>query len=40
MTFNFILNYSICMRGWGTVRFWMETNDLKKKIAAENQRRE
>lgn len=30
------------MRGWGTVRFWMETNDLKKKkkIAAENQRRE
>lgn len=19
------------MRGWGTVRFWMETNDLKKK---------
>lgn len=30
------------MRGWGTVTFWMETNDLKKpqQIAAENQRRE
>lgn len=27
--FKFILNYSICMQGWGTVKFWMETNDDK-----------